>query len=79
MEAAHLQVECHPYKNQTKLIDFCKRKDIVVTAYSPFGGPASIALAISDAPAPLEDAKIKELAQKRNKTPAQIIIRYLVS
>jgi aldehyde reductase len=65
--------------NQTKLIDFCKKKGIVVTAYSPFGGPASIALAISDAPAPLKDPKIKELAEKRSKTPAQIILRYLVS
>jgi diketogulonate reductase-like aldo/keto reductase len=65
--------------NQTKLIDFCKKKGIVVTAYSPFGGPASIALAIPDAPAPLKDAKIKKLAEKRGKTPAQIILRYLVS
>lgn len=65
--------------NQTKLIEFCKKKRIVVTAYSPFGGPASIALAIPNAPAPLKNPKIKELAEKRGKTPAQIILRYLVS
>jgi diketogulonate reductase-like aldo/keto reductase len=65
--------------NQTKLIDFCKKKGIVVTGYSPFGGPESIALAIPDAPAPLKNAKIKEVAEKRGKTPAQIILRYLVS
>ncbi|XP_033609309.1 aldo-keto reductase family 1 member B1 isoform X2 [Cryptotermes secundus] len=72
------RVECHPYLNQTKLIDFCKKEGLVVTGYSPFGGPASIALTIPDAPAPLKDAKIKELAEKRGKTPAQIILRYLI-
>ena len=32
-----LQVECHPYLNQRKLLDFCKSHDIVLVAYAALG------------------------------------------
>ncbi|GFG35827.1 hypothetical protein Cfor_07247 [Coptotermes formosanus] len=73
------QVECHPYLNQNNLIEFCRNQGIWITAYSPFAGPTSIApLHKGDTPEPLQDPKIKELADKYGKTPAQIILRYLV-
>ncbi|XP_028934264.1 aldo-keto reductase family 1 member C3-like isoform X3 [Ornithorhynchus anatinus] len=31
------QVECHPYLNQSKLLEFCKAKDIAFVVYSALG------------------------------------------
>jgi hypothetical protein len=76
-QASWLQVECHPYLNQSKLIAFCKERGIVITAYCPLGSPNSIAKA--DFPAPLNDPKLQEIAKKHGKSVAQIILRYLVS
>ncbi|XP_069679121.1 aldo-keto reductase family 1 member B1-like [Periplaneta americana] len=70
------QVECHPYLNQSKLIAFCKERNIVITAYSPLGSPNSVAK--DDAPAPLKDPKLQEIAKKYKKSVAQVILRYLI-
>lgn len=68
------QVECHPNLNQRKLIDFSAKRNITITAYSPLGRPHTS----SGAKLAISDTKVLELAQKYNKTPAQIILRYTV-
>lgn len=64
--------------NQRKLSEFCKARDIVITAYSPLGSPDR-PWAKPDDPKLMEDKKLIELGKKYNKSPAQVLIRYQVS
>jgi len=68
------QVECSPALNQKKLTSFCKQYDVTVTAYSPLGRPNPA----EKKPDFYFSDKTQALAQKYNKTPAQIVLRYLV-
>ena len=71
------QVEVHPYLNQRKLIEFCKERDIIITAYSPLGSPDR-PWAQPDEPKLLEDAKLSDIAKKHLKTPAQVLLRWCI-
>ena len=65
----NFQVECHPLLNQQKLIDFCTDRHVAVTAYSP--------LARADSGL-FTNPKVKAIADKHNKSPAQVLIRYQI-
>ena len=72
------QVECSPSLNQKKLIEFCKARDITVTAYSPLTRPHRYAKDKSLPKPALLDPKVEDIGKKYNKTPAQVVLRYLV-
>lgn len=70
-----IQVEASPQFNQKTLIKFCKEHDIIVTAYSPLGRPVPA----EKKPDFLYDPRLAAIAKKYNKTPVQVVFRYLVS
>lgn len=79
------QVESHPFLNQRKLRDFCSERGIVLTAYSPLGGsPFDVSKnserhLTPDVRAGLfENADIKALAAKYNKSVGQILLKFQV-
>lgn len=77
----NVQVECHIYWPQHELFDFCKKHNITFTAYSPIGSPGRKECDPGykwPEGEPLKDSLVVELANKYNKTPAQILIRHLV-
>ncbi|KAM4618162.1 aldo-keto reductase family 1 member B1 [Polymixia lowei] len=75
------QVELHPYLVQTDLINFCKSKNIALTAYSPFGSPArppQLHRGDTDPEKLLEDPVLGDIARKHRRSPAQVLLRYHV-
>lgn len=72
------QVECSATLNQKKLTAFCKERDITLTAYSPLTRPHSYAADPNLPKPPLLDERVKKIGEKYGKTPAQVVLRYLV-
>lgn len=69
------QIEVHAYLQQYELVEYCQKKDIAVTAYSPLGSPGNIS---KQQTSPIEDEVIKEIAAEHDKSPAQVLLRWLV-
>jgi alcohol dehydrogenase (NADP+) len=73
------QVECHPYLQQDELLAYCKKNDIVLTAYSPLGSKdRPISLKGDNEPILLENTIINQIAQKHQVTSAQILIKWAI-
>lgn len=71
------QIEVNPNINQKKLIEFCKERNIVVTGYCPLG--RSEYAGTPGFPHPtIFDSHVAEIGKKYNKTPAQVVLNYLV-
>lgn len=61
------QIEAHPYFSNQELIDYCHSRKMAVEVWSPLGG-GRVDL--------LGDETLLKLADKYQKTPAQIVIRW---
>ena len=59
------QLELHPGLNQSEILDYCKIRNIQVEASSPLGNGQI-----------LSNEKLVEIANRKEKTPAQICLRW---
>ncbi|XP_019629580.1 PREDICTED: 1,5-anhydro-D-fructose reductase-like isoform X2 [Branchiostoma belcheri] len=66
------QVELHPYLPQLDLIKYCQSKDVILTAYSPFGSTPEV----GNEPRLLEDPVVVAIGKRHRKSPAQVLLRY---
>lgn len=62
-----LQGEYHPYLDATKILDYCRRKGLIFTAYCPLARGRLF-----------NDPVLNEIARSRGKTVAQIVLRWIV-
>ncbi|KAL7923207.1 NADP-dependent oxidoreductase domain-containing protein [Trichoderma austrokoningii] len=70
------QVERHPFIPDTPLVDYCRKKGIVITAFSPFGrNYGALPLIIED---PVVKRVAKRLSEDQGKpiSPAQVLIAW---
>ncbi|EGD85998.1 hypothetical protein H112_06917 [Trichophyton rubrum D6] len=72
------QVEIHPYFPQKGLVEYCQKNDIHVTAHCPLGGAPIPVLIGRHGPGPLEDPTLLKLAQKYDKTVAQVVLCHTI-
>jgi diketogulonate reductase-like aldo/keto reductase len=59
------QIELHPFTQQRSIVDYCRRYNIALMAYSPLARGAV-----------LKDRFVNQLARKYRRTPAQILLRW---
>ncbi|CAF0919622.1 unnamed protein product [Didymodactylos carnosus] len=61
------QIELHPWQQKTDIVDYCRKKGIAVMGYSPLAKGNKV-----------KDETVRKIAQKLNKTPGQVLIRWSV-
>lgn len=67
----YVQIEIHPYLTEERLVNFCKNNSIKIVAHSPFGSSFCKEL--------LNENILTMLANKYQKTPAQIVLAWHIS
>lgn len=70
IKPAVVQVESHPYLPQAELLEFCNSNGLVMLAFAPLGHGMK--------PGVLQDPRIIAIAQRVNKTPAQVLLAWAV-
>jgi 2,5-diketo-D-gluconate reductase B len=63
----NLQGECHPYIDQSRILDACRKRGLVFTAYCPLGRGRLIG-----------DPVLGEIAERKGRSAAQVALRWLI-
>ncbi len=69
------QVESHPFLQQTNLLSFCQKEQIILTAYSPLGSKDRTSKSESE-PDLMGNPTIGAIASELNATPAQVLLAW---
>ncbi|CAG7720806.1 unnamed protein product, partial [Allacma fusca] len=73
------QIEVSPYLTNVELVDFCSSKGVIVTGFGCFGStPIESPGGDIAQPQILEEEHLKRLAEKYNKSVAQVILRWAI-
>ncbi len=70
IKPAVVQVESHPYLPEWELLEFCQKHGIILLAFAPLGHGLE--------PKVVEDPVITGIAQRLQKTPAQVALAWSV-
>lgn len=71
------QVELHPLLKQNELLAYCKKENIIMTAYSPLGsGDRAVEMKAEDEPNMFEIDVLKQIAGEKNTSVAQILVSW---
>ena len=70
IKPAVVQVESHPYLPEWEMLDFCREHGIVLLAFAALGHGMT--------PRVLDDPVITSIAQRANKSPAQVALAWAV-
>ena len=60
------QVQFHPFNPQEEVLEYCRRNDVLLTAYSPLAHGGA-----------MRDHILTELGNKYDKSPAQVALRWV--
>lgn len=71
------QIEVHAYYQRESLVNYCLSRNICVTAHTPLGGGAANKETWQTSN-PLEDPIIHTIAKNHTKSPAQVLLRFLL-
>ena len=73
------QIELHPYLQQPEMLAFAEEQGIPLTAYSPLGSAdRPDEMKAEDEPVLLNDPTIREIADRHDASPAQVLISWAV-
>ncbi len=73
------QIELHPYLQQEEMLNYCKKHNIYLTAYSPLGsGDRPEAMKAANEPSLLENSTVVHIAQAQGCKAAQVLLKWAI-
>ncbi|KAL1926355.1 hypothetical protein VTP01DRAFT_5876 [Rhizomucor pusillus] len=73
------QIEIHPSLPQEEMVEWAKKHNMVLTAYSPLGNPGYSWFSSTGHKKTLEHPAVLKAAEKYNKSPVQVLINWGVA